>query len=202
MPFKKPHELYSVWQGMRRRCMNPNFKQWKDYGGRGLTICPEWSNFLQFVEDMGPRPSKTHTLDRKDNDKPYEPSNCRWATKREQMINRRITLRVFIEGNVYLVADLARQYGLKPDTIKDRVNKGMPFDKVVAKTRYTFTGGVRRAIEVRVTNQLAKTHCKHGHEWSPENTGKQKNGRYCKACNRLKVNRQNERKRSLITNPL
>lgn len=195
MPFKNPHELYSVWQGMRRRCLNPNFKQWNDYGGRGITICPEWDDFHQFVADMGPRPSKAHSLDRLDNDRSYAPSNCRWATKREQMLNRRITLKVEIEGREYLVADLAKQYGMKPDTIKDRVAKGMSLSEVTAKTRYTFTGGVKKAVAARVANQLSRTHCKNGHEWTPENTGQQKGGRRCKACHREKVRRQNLRKR-------
>lgn len=198
MPFKNPHELYSVWQGMRRRCMNPNFKQWKDYGGRGISICQEWDDFHQFVADMGPRPSTAHSLDRKDNDKDYCPSNCRWSTKSEQMLNRRVTLKVELEGTIYFVSDLAKKYGLKPDTIKSRAEKGMSFSEVTEKKRYTFTGGVRKAIEVRVSNQLAKTHCKHGHEWTPENTGRQKSGRYCKTCHRLKVKRQNERKRLLV----
>lgn len=111
------------------------------------------------------------------------------------MLNRRITLKVEIDGDMYFVDDLAKQFGLKPDTVKDRAAKGMTFAQVTAKTRYTFTGGVKRAVEVRLANQLAATHCKHGHEWTPENTGRQKSGRYCRKCHSLKVKRQQARKK-------
>lgn len=199
MPFKNPHPLYSVWQGMRRRCRNPRAKQFDDYGGRGISICSEWDDFHRFVADMGERP-EGFSLDRIDNEKGYYPENCRWASRLEQQRNQRTTRRVIIEGKSYLVAQLASISGLKHDTIIARATKGMGYEDVIRKTRYTFTGGVRRAIEVRVANQKAKTNCKHGHQWTPENTGQQKNGgRYCKACHRLKVSRQNARKRAALS---
>lgn len=186
MPFKNPHPLYSVWQSMRRRCRNPRAKQFDDYGGRGISICPEWDSFSQFVADMGPRPDG-YSLDRIDNDGGYSPDNCRWSPRVEQQRNQRRTLKVTIEGKQYLVSELRHLTGLKNETIIDRANKGMNYEQVTRKTRYTFTGGVRRAVEVRVANQLAATHCKRGHEWTPENTRIQKGGRYCKACDALRA---------------
>lgn len=199
MPFKNPHPLYSVWQSMRRRCLSPGFRQWADYGGRGISICPEWDDFHQFVEDMGPRPSSTHSIDRIDNDGPYSPGNCRWATKKEQQRNQRTTRRVTIEGQEYLVAALAELSGLKHETIVQRAESGMAYDLVVAKTRYPFMGGWKLAVAARVRNQREATHCKHGHQWTAENTSITPQGwKRCKACHRAKMQRLNARKRGSL----
>ena len=73
---------------MRARCNTPSHIQYSDYGARGITVCDRWDNFSLFVEDMGERPDG-HTLDRKDNDGNYEPSNCCWSSRANQQRNRR-----------------------------------------------------------------------------------------------------------------
>ena len=80
---------YNAWYGMHQRCINPNNKDFKNYGGRGITVCEGWNNFETFFTNMGARP-KDLSVDRVDNNKGYYPENCRWATRAEQSQNQRI----------------------------------------------------------------------------------------------------------------
>lgn len=79
----------NAWYNMIRRCSVPTCNSYKNYGGRGISVCERWMDFDNFFEDMGNRPSSIHSLDRINNDGNYEPSNCKWSTKNEQMNNRR-----------------------------------------------------------------------------------------------------------------
>lgn len=81
---------YRIWKGMLSRCYNPHIRTYKYYGGRGISVCPEWrQDFVAFLHSIGPRPSTLHSIERKNNDLGYCPDNCCWATREQQNRNRR-----------------------------------------------------------------------------------------------------------------
>lgn len=82
--------VYTIWVGMIQRTRNPNIPNWHNYGGRGIRICDRWLRFENFLADMGEPPAGL-SIDRINNDGNYEPGNCRWATAKEQIHNRRVT---------------------------------------------------------------------------------------------------------------
>lgn len=91
---------YKSWDSAKQRCTNPNNSRFDRYGGRGITMCDRWMNsFASFYEDMGPRPSPRHTIERLDNDGNYEPGNCCWATVKEQTNNTSVQKRIRERGN-------------------------------------------------------------------------------------------------------
>lgn len=89
-PINVTRKEYQCWWNMLARCYNPKDEHYKWYGARGIQVCERWrTDFANFYEDMGPRPSSKHSIDRKKNDGNYEPRNCRWATATEQNNNTR-----------------------------------------------------------------------------------------------------------------
>jgi hypothetical protein len=109
---------YSSWQAMIKRCTNPSATEYKYYGARGVSVCARWMDFANFFADMGERP-KNKTLDRIDVNGNYEPSNCRWATHKEQGRNKRNN-RVI---NGFVLAELAEITGINRSTITGRIRR-------------------------------------------------------------------------------
>lgn len=123
---------YNLWCHIRQRCENPKNRQYKNYGARGISICDRWRNsFEDFISDMGPRPSRSHSIDRIDVNGDYEPENCRWIKKAEQSRNTRVNKWIEIEGQRMILADWARLAGVKPELISERLKRGWPVKDAV-----------------------------------------------------------------------
>lgn len=118
---KSKSDIYSVWASMIQRCRDPNNKRWSSYGGRGISVCDRWLRFENFLADMGERP-KGLTLDRVDVNGDYEPSNCRWATDKQQANNTRYNVRIVFDGKDQTIAEWAQQIGIPMRTLWARIN--------------------------------------------------------------------------------
>ncbi len=112
---------WSIWIGMLSRCRgcSPN------YGGRGITVCERWrSSFENFLADMGPRPTRRHSIDRIDVNGNYEPSNCRWATMVQQNRNTRRTVKLTLDGVTKPIRTWSEEVGINPATVMSRIARG------------------------------------------------------------------------------
>lgn len=124
-----------AWKNMHTRCSNPAYASFHRYGGRGIKVDPRWASFDQFLSDMGPRPSPAHSIDRIDNDGPYSPENCRWATRGEQASNRRTNRMLVFGGKQTTLSDLARQSGISVQLLSYRLRAGWTLEKAITAPR-------------------------------------------------------------------
>lgn len=125
---------YSIWMNLRARCNNPNTTHYDRYGGRGIRVCQRWTDdFMNFLSDMGRRPSRSHSIDRIDNDGDYEPSNCRWATRSEQSRNRRSSRFIEFGGKTQTLADWADEKGMHQKTLHNRLRKGWTIERALTQ---------------------------------------------------------------------
>jgi hypothetical protein len=128
---------------MLTRCYNPNDSNFHKYGARGITVCERWrASFHNFFEDMGPRPSPRHSIDRKDNAKGYSPDNCQWATPEEQLRNRRSCVRYEMDGESHILTDWCKRFNADFDLVRNRLKSGWPLK--LALTSPVGRRGVRR----------------------------------------------------------
>jgi hypothetical protein len=122
---------YTVWMGMKNRCHQPNGGGYALYGARGIAVCERWrKNFVAFLADVGPRPSKHHSLDRIDGSKGYEPGNVRWATQKEQMRNMGRNHIITHNGETLCLVDWSLRSSIHVSTLAYRLRRGWPLDLV------------------------------------------------------------------------
>jgi len=138
--------LHKVWASMRERCNNPKSKAYKHYGARGIKVCARWDDFELFLKDMGPRPLG-HSIDRKDNNGDYEPSNCYWATDLQQMNNTRRSRYLTAGGETKTMSEWTRQLGAGPTLIINRFKYGWTEEEAcltpVGQSRSVYSKGKR-----------------------------------------------------------
>ncbi len=127
---KRRNPAYHSWLAMMHRTLNPKCAQFKDYGGRGISVCERWKKFENFFEDMGNRPDKK-TLGRIDNDKDYEPGNCRWENMKQQQRNKRSNRILEVDGEKHCVAEWAEIKGIHFNLIHTRLGRGWSVDRAV-----------------------------------------------------------------------
>jgi hypothetical protein len=121
---RTPTPEYRIWLTMNTRCNNPRATGFDNYGGRGIVVCQRWRQFPNFLADMGPRPSSKHSIDRIDNDGPYDPTNCRWVTRTEQARNTRANHLVNYLGRTQCLAEWADDLGVPESRLRHRLRHG------------------------------------------------------------------------------
>lgn len=126
---------YRAWRSMVSRCMSVTNVAWKDYGGRGITVCQRWLKYENFLADMGRRPSPQHSLDRMKNDQGYSPDNCRWASKKVQARNRRSSTSIEWKGETRTIAEWAEITGLTVSAITQRLRADWPIELVMTASQ-------------------------------------------------------------------
>lgn len=166
---------------MRNRCLNPGHHTFKNYGGRGISICKRWDSFTSFLKDLGNAPTKKHSIDRIDNDGDYKPSNCRWADRSTQMKNKRNARLLTANGKTMNMVDWARETGLNYDAIRSRLNNRWPLE-IALDPKW---------------KKPARTHCVNGHKFSQENTYMYKGMKKCRVCVRCAGRRRYAKNKEL-----
>lgn len=137
MPGKTKHGLsytpeYRAWQTMRLRCHDSSNARFADYGGRGIAVCERWRNSVEaFIADMGPKPSPKHEIDRIDNNRGYEPGNCRWVLRSENDRNRRSNRMLTFRGETLALVAWCERLGLPTDTVAKRLGAGWSVEQAL-----------------------------------------------------------------------
>lgn len=122
---------------MIERCTNPKSKNYKNYGAKGRTVCQRWRSYRHFIADMGRRPSARHTIERTDNNGNYEPGNCRWATRKEQMRNVSYNRNLTFKGQTKCLSAWAEDVGLNVVLLWKRLARGWSIERTLTAPKMT-----------------------------------------------------------------
>lgn len=139
---------YRTWLGVLKRCNCPDAPGYQHYGGRGIRVCERWASFDCFFQDMGPRPSDDHSIERRDVNGHYEPANCTWATITEQSRNKRDTIWLELNGTRRCLREWAEILGIHPTTLLARLRHGWSAERALTTP-----------VNVRKRNRRAKDGC-------------------------------------------
>lgn len=138
---------YHVWRGIIERCCNVSSRDFPTWGGRGITVCSRWrDSFQSFIDDMGPRPNQTYTIDRIDNNEGYNPGNCRWATKTEQGRNRRTNFVIEFGGVSKTLIEWSESTGFSRVVIADRLHRGWDVESAMTIKPTSSNSWVRKGV--------------------------------------------------------
>ncbi len=170
---------------MLKRCEDPHNLEYASYGGRGITVCGEWHDFSAFLRDMGLKPFRGASIDRINNDGPYAPGNCRWASHGEQARNTSRNHWLILFGQRITITDAAGKYGINVTTLRSRLKAGLRPEEAVS-----------RPLVLRFDD---RTHCRNGHELSQDNILRYRDGSpCCKRCFYAARVEANRKKRALL----
>ena len=148
---------HRAWVSMRQRCNNQSKKEYPHYGGRGIKVCLRWSYFLNFLADVGNRPSSGHSIDRIDVNGNYEPCNVRWATKQEQIENTRVARFIEHCNSRMTVSSWERRQGFSRGTITRRLKSGWTVAQAI-ETRPVIGQKINPEAPRDVSHQARGTH--------------------------------------------
>lgn len=124
--------VYRIWTNIKYRCYKKGSQSYHKYGARGIIVCDRWLNsFENFIKDMGPRPSNKHSIERLDNNGNYEPTNCKWATTKEQQNNTSRSRRIEYNGVIKTLSQWGGVYGMQAQVIGKRLDKGWSVEKAL-----------------------------------------------------------------------
>ena len=142
---------YRIWQGMLGRCSNPNYPKWRNYGGKGITVCDRWRTFENFLADMGECPSDNHSIDRICSNGNYEPANTRWSDRYQQANNKTNNVVLEFQGRRLTMAEWAKELDISYNAIQFRLQRGWNIED-------TLTVSVRKVPDEKILTCNGESH--------------------------------------------